>query len=54
MQENKKAAPKNCKNAILRGGNVHRIYIDIIPQMEYNVLTMIMEGYCRYEVHLHL
>ena len=44
MQENKKAAPENCKNAIFRDGNVHRIYIDIVPQIEYNVLTISWEG----------
>lgn len=54
MQENKKAAPKNCKNAIFRSGNVHRIYIDIVPQIEYNMFIMIMGGYCGYEIPIHL
>ena len=27
-----------------RDGNVHRIYIDIVPQIEYNVLTISWEG----------
>ena len=32
------------QNYNFRDGNVRRIYIDIIPQIEYNVLTMITKG----------